>query len=456
MALGLVELIERQMDYELQMQEQQMHHDEQMLQQAMRDAELQQSIRREQMDNAWRREQRMQEKSDTAHAAQMAELVAFSTRQMEQSALDQGRALEQMRDQAKHQAAAQQKLLEFMMQQKNEVHPSLRNLWGSRILALIGSLRRSVLTIMSCCTSMCRAERTKENGEDEEEPHFNFLGSSIGCRNLLQEFRKLRIWQKREMKQIVQDQQQATKKFEEMCIHLLEVKRKDNKPTLGSMGNPEKARKDQDFIHNEFYVALPRFVLTLESTIPNQCAGKKNVAFLGDVSSGKSALINKLFCPDPPLDEGQGHCTSEVSNVFTSPDSKVIIWDSPGCNHMDFPLYDVKAVTLFHGMSLIVVVYASSVSTVYRILQYVKALHGENGEKIILVRTMIDRFFEKRKLAKSLEQELEADRQSLEELGLTGTKIFCTSAQMDRAGVDIGLLLEKVQNDQLKRHILLQ
>ena len=183
-----IDILQRQRDHEMALQQRQMEHDERMRRiQADHDAEVQEE-QRKLTELQWQRQQEMQEKRDAAQAAQNAELVAFLERQMEQSTMIHERALEQMREQAQLQAEAQQKFLDFMMQQNN-----------------------------------------------------------------------------------ARDQMLAAVKT----------------------GNPEDLKKVRKQCHEEFCKGIPEFLGSLKSCLPERYAGKRNIAFIGDVSAGK--LIQCYF-----------------------------------------------------------------------------------------------------------------------------------------------------------------
>ena len=169
--------------------------------------------------------------------------------------------------------------------------------------------------------------------------------------------------------------------------------------------------------------------------------------------AGKSSLFNRLFQIEPPLEEGISHTTLEVTPVYHTMDRKVVLWDSPGCNNLDFPLYDVSNVSLFHGMDFVAILYSTSLSTITELLQYVFAVKGTHPGQIVVVRTMVDQFFCGRKLKKTLDEELASDKAVLTSLGMQDIPIICTSSRFDDDNIDKAVL-GKVENEKLKKLIL--
>ena len=171
---------------------------------------------------------------------------------------------------------------------------------------------------------------------------------------------------------------------------------------------------------------------TLNDELPIEFKRHKNVAFTGDVSVGKSSLLNKLF--DLHLDVGADHTTTGIQFVFRS--NNVAFWDTPGKNTDDQLLLYPKAAKFLLEMDLIVIMYNSDLSTVAGLIQLARALR----RPVALVRMKVDQILQAEKRGeKPLSHFVAKDRQRFPEW-----PVFACSA-WDPAGTD---------NDRFKAFLL--
>ena len=81
---------------------------------------------------------------------------------------------------------------------------------------------------------------------------------------------------------------------------------------------------------------------------------------IGNISAGKSSLINKACGTKLPV--GVGETTSDIMKVAISKSGKIHIWDSPGVNE-DFAFYDSDVLAYFHSADRIFILYPDSLKS---------------------------------------------------------------------------------------------
>lgn len=201
--------------------------------------------------------------------------------------------------------------------------------------------------------------------------------------------------------------------------------------------DPQLFRQQQKRIFAEFLARLDTMQFT--DPIPEALHGARHVLVTGDVSVGKSSLLNTLFDIQPPLPTGIGHTTEGVDAVYNH-DGAVVVWDSKGANQ-DFEFYNPDALNMVKGVDLIIVLYSSSLSTVENIVRVVLAIKsGLSG--VAFARTQCDNHSAADVL--TVDQEMERDRAFLATLTTAAStaSFFRTSK---RGGFD---------NDALRSMIL--
>ena len=107
-------------------------------------------------------------------------------------------------------------------------------------------------------------------------------------------------------------------------------------------------------------------------------AGEKHVAFIGDVSVGKSSLLNRLF--GLALPAGADHTTMHVESVCKL--SNVVMWDTPGQNTDKQALLPAEAIQVLRAMDLIVILYTSDLNTVTDLCDLIKVLNLPTALKL--------------------------------------------------------------------------
>jgi small GTP-binding protein len=112
--------------------------------------------------------------------------------------------------------------------------------------------------------------------------------------------------------------------------------------------------------------------------------GDTHVGFIGNISAGKSSLLNSLFGLKEPV--ALDHCTTECKPVYVK-DSKRYYWDVPGTND-DYEFYNYNSLGFVASLDLVVIVYDNDPMMITNIIKVVYALKTSN--KIVFVRTKCD------------------------------------------------------------------
>jgi small GTP-binding protein len=165
--------------------------------------------------------------------------------------------------------------------------------------------------------------------------------------------------------------QKSIKKLKETCF-------------ADGNGDPRTMKVAKDRFYQAFLKELPKIVLCLSDKFPHASFsnGEKHVAFIGDVSVGKSSILNAFF--NLKLPAGSDHTTKFVHSVCKV--SNVVFWDTPGQNTDEQLLLTVESVQVLNAMDLIVIMYTSDLNTVTDICSLVKALN----RPVALVRMKAD------------------------------------------------------------------
>jgi len=199
----------------------------------------------------------------------------------------------------------------------------------------------------------------------------------------------------------------------------------------------ENAKLEQKQRFAEFIARLPE-ALGLDSPIPSELRGASHVVVLGDVSAGKSSLLNRLF--GLSLAVGVGHTTGVAAPVFT--DGVTVVWDAAGANQ-DFEFLRPENLALLANATQILVLFRDSLSASSHLLLTAHRLKGSAG--VTCVRTQCDRFSASSlQQARSLEQEVAEDYATLGKMNISGVRIYSSAA--------VGA--NEFENAQLKQKML--
>lgn len=144
-----------------------------------------------------------------------------------------------------------------------------------------------------------------------------------------------------------------------------------------------------------------------------------NIGCIGNTSSGKSSLMNKL-AGSKVCEVGKGEVTTELSMVHEGPLFR--LWDFPG-KHEANSYYDYNLILILCAMTRVVVMYESSPKEVFRLLQILNALKID----YILVRSKCD-LYDSDEDSFSLAEYIQRDTTFLQKKGLP-TKVYSISVK---------------------------
>jgi small GTP-binding protein len=199
-------------------------------------------------------------------------------------------------------------------------------------------------------------------------------------------------------------------------------------------GNPQKIVQVQNACYKAFLDKLPSNLLDFSDPFPPHLRVYQNVVLVGDVSVGKSSLLNAMF--DLKLPVGANHTTTKVKNVHQ--DGNTVFWDTPGQNTKDQLLHNVDSIQILKAMDVIVIMYISDLNTIMDLCDLIHTLKRPT----VLVRMKADQVLAAEKRGETpLSDYLTQDRLLAD---LRGWKVFACSA-WDPAGLD---------NDQVKQLLL--
>eukprot|EP00540_Astrosyne_radiata_P001790 CAMPEP_0116833144 /NCGR_PEP_ID=MMETSP0418-20121206/6274_1 /TAXON_ID=1158023 /ORGANISM="Astrosyne radiata, Strain 13vi08-1A" /LENGTH=297 /DNA_ID=CAMNT_0004462563 /DNA_START=32 /DNA_END=922 /DNA_ORIENTATION=+ len=174
------------------------------------------------------------------------------------------------------------------------------------------------------------------------------------------------------------------------------------------------------------------------------------VGFQGQVSVGKSTMINALF-GDKVAKVGKGRTTAEPTKILRplrlAPDStrETHIYDLPG-HDKEFNYMDMEALRVVNALDLVVAVYDNTIDYTDRLVKLALAL----GKKVVFVRNKLDDGDEEDEL--DWKEELERDRRALTEMFPDqNLKIFGISARNAYKAVKHALETYQEQEDGEKQ-----
>jgi len=205
-------------------------------------------------------------------------------------------------------------------------------------------------------------------------------------------------------------------------ISQLEKRLADAMAEARRSNDPKHFRKAQMEVVEDFLRMLKNREFQLTDMLPAEAVGKFNSLVMGDISTGKTMLLNKLFSLDNPT--GVGDCTKEVEIATYGP--KFVVWDSAGINR-DLMIYDPDTLNFIHSMNVVVIAYESSLLTAQAVVKVVHAIKGTGG--FVCVRTKCDLWKSSDKF--SIDQEMSRDREFLESIGINSSEVrfFRTATQ---------------------------
>lgn len=150
-------------------------------------------------------------------------------------------------------------------------------------------------------------------------------------------------------------------------------------------GDPKLYQQNADKLFDTFIQSIDKLEL-------NQCIQKKtgetHVGLIGDISCGKSTMLNALFGLKLPV--ALGHCTTvcEPVHAVKEGNSTHVYWDVPGKDG-DFKFFKPENLNFPKDLDISVILYDHDISPNSNVIRVVdKICKG----KVILVRTKLDQY----------------------------------------------------------------
>ena len=186
--------------------------------------------------------------------------------------------------------------------------------------------------------------------------------------------------------------------------------------------DPKYFRQAQNEVVQDFLGMLKDRRFKLTEALPSQAIGKFNALMMGDISTGKTMLLNKLFSLSNST--GVGDCTEGVGIATYGP--KFVVWDSAGINR-DLMIYDPDTLNFIHSVNMVVITYDSALMTAQAVIQVVNAIKGTGG--FVCVRTKCDRWTPRDRF--TIDEEMARDLEFLDRIGINSSEVrfFKTAAE---------------------------
>ena len=179
--------------------------------------------------------------------------------------------------------------------------------------------------------------------------------------------------------------------------------------------DPKLFEKNSKALMDTFVEQLPKLELT---DIIEKKTGETHIGFIGQISSGKTSLINALFNKNLPI--ALGHCTDKCEIVHS--ENYNIIWDVCGQND-DFKFYDPKNLSFVKNLDKCVILFDNDIAM---ISNFLKVVHKINPDNMIIVRTKVDQY--NKQHTRTIEEEKVLDKQKVKELLGIEIETYCISS----------------------------
>lgn len=189
--------------------------------------------------------------------------------------------------------------------------------------------------------------------------------------------------------------------------------------------DPTKLREHQDRVFGKFVDSIQQLNLNTDAVAAIASTREINVAFVGNVSVGKSTFINAYF-GERKVDTGGGRTTIEPKDLGSQTTlvgkAKVRLWDVPGNDH-EFTYWDMDKIAFLSKMHVLVVIFDNTVSYSFELIRVAQAL----GKAMVFVRNKVDSIDEEEA---DWQTELRKDEQMLiDNLHLTTPKVYGVSSR---------------------------
>ena len=199
--------------------------------------------------------------------------------------------------------------------------------------------------------------------------------------------------------------------------------------------DPVYFKENSANLMDTFVEALPELKLT---EFIKKETGDTHIGFIGQVSSGKTTMINTLF--DKELPVAMGNCTEKCEVVHS--EDHMVVWDVAGQND-DYKFYDPMSLSFVKDLDKVVILFDNDISMISNIL---KVVHKINPDNMIIVRTKVDQHNNYN--VRSVQEEQDLDKEKVKNLLGVEMKVFSVSSNNILFGTG-----EKFDWDLLKKEL---
>jgi tRNA U34 5-carboxymethylaminomethyl modifying GTPase MnmE/TrmE len=184
------------------------------------------------------------------------------------------------------------------------------------------------------------------------------------------------------------------------------------------------AKEDPALFKENAAKAIDTFVrrigdLDLKEAIDKR-PNERHIAFIGNISAGKTSLINEMYGLDLPV--ALDHCTEgcKVVHTYKVGEITIFIWDVAGSND-DYKFYKAENLGFVKAVDLPVIVFGDDVAMITNFTKVVNAVNTNH----IFVRTKCD--MRTTRDARTIEQVRSSDLTKLTTL-VPDPLLYCVSA----------------------------
>lgn len=185
--------------------------------------------------------------------------------------------------------------------------------------------------------------------------------------------------------------------------------------------DPKHYRENSAELMNNFVNELKS--LTLTEGIEKK-TGETHYGFIGQVSSGKTTLINTLY--DLNLPTALGNCTEKCEVVYSK--DLNIVWDIAGQND-DYKFYDPASLSFIKSLDKCIILFDNDISMISNILRVV---HKINPNSMVIVRTKVDQHTAAN--VRTIEEEKKLDKEKIKQLLGIDMEVYCISSHNIQKG----------------------
>lgn len=179
--------------------------------------------------------------------------------------------------------------------------------------------------------------------------------------------------------------------------------------------DPKLFEQNAKKLMEEYLDKLPRLKLT---DIIKKETGETHIGFIGQISAGKTTLINTMYGLKLPV--ALGHCTEECMVVHKEEHN--VIWDVCGYND-DYRFYKPENLSFIKNLDVCVILFDNDVKMINNILKVVQKI---NPESMVIIRTKVDQHTASS--VRTVEEERILDTRKVEEIIGVPKETYCISS----------------------------